>query len=238
MKSSNEQIQDAVTRFLNGEFENSSHAARETGVLRQTIEARVNGAKPQNQAHDMQLKVPRELEEELVQWILAEDRAGQAPGYARTRTMAEEMLDAAGLPSYIGENWHKRFHKRYPEILAVDARHVEAARINACNKETVLAFFEKLKAIKHEYKINDAHMYNMDESGIQMGDTGREKVFCSAENNSGPAIVKAPSLEKWITSLEAVCANGDKIAPLLIFAAKNLWTTWFSRDLKAEEMKD
>ena len=46
MKSSNKQILDAVTRFLNGDFENSSHAERETGVLRQTIEVRVNGAKP------------------------------------------------------------------------------------------------------------------------------------------------------------------------------------------------
>jgi Tc5 transposase DNA-binding domain len=239
MKSSNEQIQDAVTRFLSGEFENSSHAARETGVQRQTIEARLKGAKPHNQAHDTQLKVPRELEEELVQWILAEDRAGQAPGYARTRTMAEEMLEAAGLPSTVGENWHYAFRSRHPEIRAADARHVEASRINACNSETVLAFFEQLKAIKHEYKINDSHVWNMDESGIQMGDTGREKVFCDATaNDSGPAIVKSPSLEKWITTLEAICASGDKIAPLLIFAAKNLWTTWFSRDLKAEEMKD
>ena len=48
MKASNEQIDDAVTRFLSGEFENSSHAARETGVLRQTIKARLKGAKPHN----------------------------------------------------------------------------------------------------------------------------------------------------------------------------------------------
>ncbi len=66
MKASNEQIEDAVTRFLSGEFENSSHTARETGVLRQIIEAWLKGAKPHNQAYDTQLKVSRELEEELV----------------------------------------------------------------------------------------------------------------------------------------------------------------------------
>jgi hypothetical protein len=37
MKSSNEQIQDAVAQILSSEFENSSYAAQETGVLRQTV---------------------------------------------------------------------------------------------------------------------------------------------------------------------------------------------------------
>ena len=152
--------------------------------------------------------------------------------------MAEEMLKAVGLPSYLGENWHKGFRTRHPEIKASDARHVEASRINACNKDSIVAWFEQLDAIVREYKINFTNVWNMDESGIQMGDTGREKVFCDASTNSGPAIVKSPHLEKWITSLETISAIGAKIAPLIIFAAKNLWTTWFSRDLKAEEMKD
>ena len=174
-----------------------------------------------------------------MQWILAENRAGQALGYARTRTMTEKMLEAAGLPLTIGENQHYAFRSRHPEIRAADARHVEASRINACNSETVLAFFEQLKATKREYKINDSHVWNMDESGIQIVNTGREKVFCDATaNSSGPAIIKSPSLEKQITSLKAIYVSGEKIAPLLIFAAKNLWTTWFSRDLKTEEMKN
>ena len=182
--------------------------------------------------------MPPELEDVFVQWILAEDRAGQAPNYARTRAMAEEVLQGAGLPTGLGENWHKRFHKRHPKIKAVHARHVKAARVKACTPEVITAFIERVKEIKTEYKINDDNMYNMDESGVQMGDTGREKVFCSSERNENNAIVKSPALEKWITSLEAVAATGNKIAPLLIFAAKSLWTTWFPRELDADEMKD
>ncbi len=104
MKASNEQIDNAVTRFLNGEFENSSHAERETGVLRQTIKARVNEVKPHSEAHNSQLKMPAEIEKVLVEWIKAEDRAGNAPGYLRIRAMAQEILDAAELPSQLGEN--------------------------------------------------------------------------------------------------------------------------------------
>ena len=71
-----------------------------------------------------------------------------------------------------------------------------------------------------------------------MGDTGREKVFCLALDFSGQAIIKNFMIEKWITLLVAVWATGDKIAPLLIFAAKSLWITWFPRDLDAAESKD
>ena len=123
-----------------------------------------------------------EMEDVFKSWILAEDRAGQAPNYARMRAMAEEMLQAAGLPSGLGENWHRRFKERHPEIRAVHARHVDADRINSCNPETILEWFERLDAIKREYKINDSHTYNIDETGLHMGDTGREKVFCSALN--------------------------------------------------------
>jgi hypothetical protein len=238
MKSSAEDISDAVTRYLAGEFESASHAERVTNVKRQTIIARVNGVQPHSEAHNNQLKMPGEMEKVLVEWIKAEDRAGNAPGYLRTRAMATEMLDAAGLPSHLGENWHKAFAKRHPDIKAVQARHVEADRINACNSEAILAFFERLKAIKLEYKINDANMYNVDETGTQMGDTGREKVFCDATANGSTAVVKKPGLEKWTTSLECASALGDKIDPLIIFAAKSLWTTWFPRNIDADEMKD
>ena len=104
--------------------------------------------------------------------------AGQTPNYARMRAYTTKMLEAARLPSELRENWHKRFNNRHDEIKAVNVRHVEPDRANACNSKTILAWFKKLKQIKHEYKINDSNCYNIEERGIQMGDTKREKVFC------------------------------------------------------------
>ena len=71
----------------------------------------------------------------------------------------------------------------------------------------------------------------------RMSDTGRKKIFCGTQKG-GPAIVKKPLMEKWITTLECICATGGLIKPLLIFAAKPLWTTWFCKDILDEEMKD
>ena len=89
----------------------------------------------------------------------------------------------------------------------------------------ITAFIKRVKEIKTKYKINDNNIYNIDESGVQIDDTEREKIFCSSERNENNAIIKSPALEKWITSLKAVIATDNKIAPLLIFAAKSLWTT-------------
>ena len=108
--------------------------------------------------------------------------------------MTEEMLQMAGLPAGLGENWHKRFNKRYPEIKAVNTRHVKVSRVKACNSALIRTWFEELERIKREFKINDSNIYNMDETDIQISNTEREKIFCSISSSS--AVIKAPDLEK------------------------------------------
>jgi len=238
MKSTPEQIDDVVRRWNSGDFASFHACAKETGVLRQTIQKRVNGAKPAYEAHGGQQKMPPEMEDMLVEWIKAEDLSGNAPGFVRTCVMAEDMLQFAGLPAYLGENWHKNFAKCHPDIKAVHARQVEAERVNACNEATIIEFFERYKEIKAKYRISDDNTYNMDEMGTQMGDTGREKVFMNACAGAKHTITKKPAQEKWITLLECVSATGRKIEPLIIFTAKTLWMTWFPRNMDAIEMKD
>ena len=182
--------------------------------------------------------MPPEMESILIEWILAEDQCRNPPGYARTRVMAEEMLCFAELDSDLGENWHKAFQKCYPSIKAVYARQVEAERVEACNSDTINDFFERYKQIKAKYKISDANTWNMDETGTHMGDTGPGKVFMNACSAAKMTITKKPGCEKWITSLECISATGQKIEPLIIFAAKTLWTTWFPRKPEAIQMKN
>ena len=142
MKSTSAEIGDAVNQWENGEFESWDECYRKTGVIRQTIVKRLQGSQSHHKAHALQQKMPPEMEEVFLQWILAEDRAGQAPNYARMWAMAEEMLQGAGLPTGLGENWHHRFKERHPEIKAVHARHVDADCVNACNLEAILEWFK------------------------------------------------------------------------------------------------
>ena len=76
MKSTSAEIDDAVNRWKNGEFASWDECRRKTGVIRQTIEKRLQGSQSHHKAHGLQQKMPPEIEEVFIQWILAEDRAG------------------------------------------------------------------------------------------------------------------------------------------------------------------
>ena len=70
-----------------------------------------------------------EIEAELVEWIILEDRAGNAPGLARLCCITEEMLVAAGKTGsdlILGKKWHQNFIKYYNQIRAIFIYKVES----------------------------------------------------------------------------------------------------------------
>ena len=112
MKSSEADIRDATSLFLAGKFRSLRHCEDVTGVCRQIISARLVGRKPHKDAHQNSQKMSPEMELELTEWIILENRAGNAPGLVCLRCMAEEMLAAAGNVGndvIIGEKWHLYF---------------------------------------------------------------------------------------------------------------------------------
>ena len=114
--------------------------AAKTVVARSTLLNRLSGAKSHREAHDTGQKVPPELEAQLVEWILAEDRAGEASESVRMRTVAEEMLTAAVLPTGFGERRYLNFIHRHDITKAVYARKIKADRITAATSEKLMRF--------------------------------------------------------------------------------------------------
>jgi Tc5 transposase DNA-binding domain len=242
MISSEAEITDALRRFSNGDFRSLRHCSEITGVNRQTLSARLAGGKSQQAAQEIRQKLSPELEKELVEWIILEDRAGNAPGYARVRAMAEEMLAAVGRTgndAILGEKWHINFiHRHDTQIGAVFARKVDAARINGATKDVINEWFDRYDQIVAEHKITPSNEWNMDESGLEIGDFGREKVLMELTDLSRETIVKKPLHERWNTTIECVSASGSKIAPLVIFTGKNVWTTWIPHQPDPNSMRD
>ena len=85
------------------------------------------------------------------------------------------MLEAAELPAVLQKNGHKRFNKGHPEVKAVNTHHINIDSVNLCTSEEIRALFERLRPRK--YNINDAHVYNADESSLQMSEPGREGIL-------------------------------------------------------------
>jgi hypothetical protein len=94
MKSTPQEIENAVSRFQSGDFRSLVDAETKTGVNRQTISARLSGTQSHQVAHGKTQKLAPEQEKLLVKWILTEDEAGKSPSYHKIREMAEEILAA------------------------------------------------------------------------------------------------------------------------------------------------
>ena len=230
MRFTQAEIQSAVDGVKSQKYRTAYAAEQATGVSRQTIAARLNGTQSLQEAHEFQQKLTREEEERIVEWILLEDRAGHAPLYARLRSVAMDILESRDASRDLGLTWHNQFIARHPSIKVAFARKVEAIRIKACNKTAIQGFFDRLMSIIREFKMPATRIWNMDGSGLQLGDSGNEKVL-TASNTSGPAIVEQPEREKWTTSMEAISAAGAYIDPLLIFSGTYIHSNQIPRHL-------
>ena len=68
----------------------------------------------------------------------------------------------------------------------------------------------------------------MDESGLEIGDSGREKVLMELTNLTKKCVVKKSLHERWNMTIKCVSAAGEKITSLVIFTEKNVWSIWIS----------
>lgn len=148
-----------------------------------------------------------------------------------------DILEARNTPRTLGLTWHNQFISRHPDIKSAFSRKVKANRIKACNKSAISGFFDRLRSIQKEYKIPLSKTYNMNESGIQMGDTGNEKVLAEAAVPEAP-VVEESKRTKWTTSVECVSADGNQINPLLIFSGQHIQSNWFPKHLNRLGCKD
>ena len=226
MKTTSEQRGDAVNRFLKGEFESLRKTERKTDVSRQTISARLARAKSYHKAHANQQKLSPVMEKDLMDQIMMEDQTDCAPGYPRLRAIAEGMLIAAGKTgqnAILGEKQHLNFTEHHENVRAAYARKIDIKQVKAESKKSISAVFQRYQKIITTYKIAPRNHWNMDESDLQVGDTGREKCLMKyTDLNHDDPIIKKPLSERQNTTIKTISVTGEKINPLCIFTGENI----------------
>jgi hypothetical protein len=140
-------LEQAVEGLKNGQFTSLRDAAAKTGFAKSTLRNHQNGVKCRREAHIFEQKLSPELEQHLLEWMLAEDRAGLPLTYASVRSMVNDILDCLGITTGLGKNWIRDFVRRYPAIKIVNQRLIEADRVNACNTKTISAYFDQHSAL-------------------------------------------------------------------------------------------
>lgn len=174
------------------------------GLSQSTVVRRLKGHTNRHIAHEQHQKLSKYQEDELVTWILAEECCGRAPTKALVREFAMCILKAGGDEQPIGKHWADYFISRHENIRTKIGRPVSSDRINGTsNKEQLQAFYTYLTRLRQEYKVKSKNIANMDETGLQVGDSGGNNVVLGHSRTSRARVRKSDSSD-WCTMLECI----------------------------------
>ena len=130
--------------------------------------------------------------------------------------------------SVIGEHWVNRYIQRHPELKSKYTQKYDYQRAKCENHELIKAWFMRVRETIKKYGIVKEDIYNMDETGFQMGVTSTDKVICGFETKKSHAKALQPGNREWVTSIVAINASGWALPARIIFAAsKHQSSLWY-----------
>ena len=80
------------------------------------------------------------------------------------------------------------------------------------------------------YGILEKDIYNMNETGFQMGVTSTAKVICGIKTKESHAKILQSGNREWVTAIICINAVGWMLSPQIMFAAANHWSHDLSDD--------
>ena len=104
---------------------------------------------------------------------------------------------------------------------------IEAVR-NEVTAEDLEKWFVELERVITEHHILPENIYNMDETGANIGDfQSRQAVVDTTVRFRYQA---QPGRQEWVTAVECICADGSSIPPLIIFTGETFVMQWVPKD--------
>ena len=132
-----------------------------------------------------------------------------------------QLLLSAHLSSIqpVGECWVRRFIQRHPEMKSKYTQKYDYQRAKCEDPQLIKDWFKRVKETIKRYGIVPEDIYNIDETGFQMGITSTSKVVCGLETRQSHAKALQPGNREWVTSIVAINASGSALPAQIIFAA-------------------
>ena len=215
-------------------------AARKTGVPKSSLARWIERGAPARFGKGRFLVELNFEEEEML--VVALEKAGQMGwpvGFEEAKLMVKSYLDdlkrsTSFVDNMPGKDWCIGFKKRWSHRLSLKKPEVlTKKRSENLSKKNLDAFFEMVK-MQYEsdgllddfYAGEDVSMriFNLDETGCSTNPTG-QKLFFSRKSKQ--AYMLTPTCGKAMyTVLFTGNANGDYLAPFVVYKGKNLYDTW------------
>lgn len=228
MKYSEERLQEALLAIENGLP--VAKASKEYGIPRGTLRHRIEGAISLKERASHQKLISDYEETCLAHWIEVQAMVGQPPTHQTVRLAAESYLKAAGDTRKPGKNWTLKFLARHPHLKTLSGKSHDIQRSKGVEPDQIKGLFNALNH-PHIRTIRAANRWNFDETGLAEGAGYSGKVIAPAEAKGGKkrryALVKGSGIRTWVTVIEAVNAEGNSLAPVVIFKGESIQAQWF-----------
>ncbi|KAF8238005.1 DDE-domain-containing protein [Tricholoma matsutake] len=158
-------------------------------------------------------------EEVVIEWAKILGRWGVPMTYS---TLTKYVCEISG--RHIGESWPKRFLTRHPDLKVKTTSGLEKCRAKALNKTAVEGYFDILEEVVHEYHIKLENQWNMDEKGVQLGIGVKVAAIINWDQATVYSVEDGNC--ELVTIIEAVCADGRALSPLVIFQGTQCNIEW------------
>ena len=128
-------------------------------------------------------------------------------------------------PPVVGTKWVSRFLQRHSEYSVRKQKMTDPRRTLASNATSVEAWYDDFLFVYQEYGIQPSDLWNMDESGFQIGMGKHQKVV--TRDASKPLYSGSSTNRELITMIESISTGGETIPPMVVLKGKQLQERWF-----------
>ncbi len=186
MSDQEQRVQQALNDLEDGKYRSTRQAALANRVPKSIVAYRRRNRPLIVNKERKSQRFTNEEERALIQWIKDLQRQHISPNYPKLCLMLSNLLKSKEDTKKLGKHWITRFVARHPELKAGFSCTMDAKRLSALDSTIVEEFFAEFSRLKSTYNIKEKNIYNMDETGFQMGQTQREYVVYNS--TEGPAI--------------------------------------------------
>ncbi|RFN40377.1 hypothetical protein FIE12Z_13058 [Fusarium flagelliforme] len=200
-------------------------SARKHQFKLSTLKGRCDGGHDIRTAHQKELSLTVQQERDLVSYILDREKAFQPLTKVEIHDFAQALASVNGKICYLGKNWVDRFIQRHTDIEMKPSRVIDSARKRCVTRESLTNYYTGLQWVFNDKHITRENTYNVDETGLQLGETNDGIVAGTVMTASSERMKSDNST--WSSIIESVSADGRRLKPCVIFTGENLQGQWF-----------
>ena len=158
-------------------------AARIYSVDHRKLGRRLHGMRPRRDILANSRKLTDLEESVLVRYILDLAAKGFPPRVSVVEDMANRLLETRDTPR-VGTRWASNFINRRPEVQTRFQRKYDYQRAKCEDPEVIRGWFELVHNTIAKYRIDNADIYNFDETGFMIGVISTTMVVTSLDGRT------------------------------------------------------